>query len=180
MKKYLLTVILILTTGYLYSQEPASFSKVITVPNITADTLHLLSKQWYLLNFVNPQKVIQDDNKEMKIVTLRASVVYSYGRISYLAFEGYVSYLIQIQSKDGRIKVTITNFYHDNLPGNDPNSQLGLILNEEEQFKKGLAKGYKNNVAKDIKAKMEVIANTIFTDIERYMNHAKLKSEDNW
>lgn len=180
MKKLLFLFLLIICISDLYSQAPQSYSKVIQIPNTSADTLYLLSRQWFVLSFKTPNKVIQDDSKELKLISGKGSVEYSYGKLQYLSYEGFLTYLIQIQARDGRIKVDISNIIHENLPKNSRSSNLGLITNESAQFKTGINKSYHNNVAKDIKDKMNSYSEIIFQEIEQFLMKKQLHEENEW
>ena len=181
MKKLIFSIILIISClTQLYSQKPHSYSKIIQIPNIPADTLYLLSKQWFVTSFNTPKKVIQDDSKELKIISGRGAMEYSFGRLYYISWDGFVTYLIQIQSRDGRVKVDITNLIHENLPGYASTSNLGLITDEEIQYKSGIGKNLNNNVVNDIKKKFDVFSELIYVDIEKYILTKNLKEEKEW
>ncbi|MDP3386062.1 MAG: DUF4468 domain-containing protein [Eubacteriales bacterium] len=180
MKKFLFLILLIVCISELYSQEAQSYSKVIQIPNTHADTLYLLSRQWFVSSFKTPNKVIQDDSKELKLISGKGSVEYSYGKLQYLAYEGHLTFLVQIQSRDGRIKVDLTNIIHENLPRNSRSCNLGFITNESEQFKTGINRSYHNNVAKDIKEKMNLFSEKIFQEIEQYLLKRQLREENEW
>jgi len=180
MKKLILTFILSISLSLSYTQEAQSYSKVISIPNISADTLYLLSKQWVISSFVTPSKVMQDDSKELKLISAKGSIEYSYGKFSYISYDGYLTYLIQIQSRDGRIKVDITNIIHENLPGNARTSNLGFITNIVDPYKKGVGKNYNNNVIRDIKEKMKIYSEIKFKDIEEYLNKKQVREEKEW
>lgn len=181
MKKITLSIILIISClTQLYSQQPYTIDTVIQIPGVTADTLYLLSKQWYVTSFNTPKKVIQDDSRDLRIVSGKGAMQYSYGKLSYLSYEGFVTYLIQIQSRDERIKVTITNVYHENLPTNASSSNLGLIGDEKIQFKKGIGKNYHNNVVNDIQNKITIYSEIIFKEIEDYLKKKQTREEVSW
>lgn len=180
MKKLLFLALLIICISDLYSQEAQTYSKVIQIPNTSADTLYLLSRQWFVSSFKTPNKVIQDDSKELKLISGKGSIEYSYGKLQYLAYEGYVTFLVQIQSREGRIKVDVTNIVHENLPRNARSCNLGFITNETEQFKTGISRSYHNNVAKDIKDKLNSFSELIFQEIEQFLMKKQLSEEDEW
>lgn len=180
MRKLLFLFLFFVCTLNLYSQEAQSYSKVVQIPNTSADTLYLLSRQWFVSNFKTPNKVIQDDSKELKLISGKGTVEYSFGKLQYLSYDGFLSFLIQIQARDGRIKVAITNIIHENLNNNARSCNLGLITNEDEQFKTGINRRFHNNVAKDIKNKVNLLAEKIFEDFEKFIKIKKINEEIDW
>lgn len=180
MKKLILLLLIIVAQSPAFAQGAQTYSSVIKIDSLNAENLYQVSKQWILLNYRSPKNVIQDDNPSMNSITGKGSIKYSRGGLSYLAYEGYLQYTLQIQARDGRIKVDITNITHENLPGNASNCSLGLITDEEKQFTKGLSKGYHNNVVDDIKKKMETYSNDLFTSIETFIKNNKSQKEQAW
>lgn len=180
MKKLIVFLLIIVAQCAAFAQGAQTYSAVIKIDSLNAENLYQTSKQWILLNYRSPRNVIQDDNPSMNTITGKGSIKYSRGGLSYLAYEGFVNYIIQIQARDGRIKVDVTNITHENLPGNASNCSLGLITDEEKQFTKGLSKGYHNNVANDIKKKMEIYSNDLFARIETFIKNNKSKKEQSW
>lgn len=181
MKKLIIALLFIIICNYpAKSQGALTYSQVIQFDSINASTLYQSAKQWFILSFPSPKKVIQDDNPGLNMITGRGSLEFSTGRLLYLSYEGYLEYTVQIQARDNRVKVDITNITHINLPGNAPSSRLGLITDEEKQFKKGLSSGYHNAVAEKIKEKMSVYSKVLFLDIEKFIRNYKSKEVQDW
>ncbi len=99
---------------------------------------------------------------------------------AFLAYSGWVNFNIIIQCRDGRARVQVINITHKNKPGNAPDCNLGLILDTEEQFTKGLNKKFHNKVCEDIKGKILIEAEGVFKSIEETFSKGAANAEEDW
>lgn len=181
MKKVFFVLLLIIICNYPGTAQGAlTFTKIIQFDTLSSTDLYEASKQWFILSFPSPKKVIQDDNQTLKVITGRGTLEFATGRLIYLSYEGYLEYTVQIQSRDNRIKVDITNITHTNLPGYAQSSRLGLITDDEKQFKKGLNRGPNNDVAGIIRERMSDYSKIIFSDIERFIKNYESEQYQDW
>lgn len=180
MKKLLIIFVLGLVSICSFAQEPIAYSKVIKSEGQTADMLFQKAKLWVASTYPYASKVIQMEDPEQKMITLRSNIDYSYGKLSYLAYDGYVYFNVIIQCRDGRSRMQIINIMHENNPGNAPQCSLGLIMDDDEQFKKGASKSFHNKVCADIKEKMSLEANSLFESFEKYVNSSTRADEEDW
>lgn len=179
--KKVLTLFLLSLSINCYSQESLKFSKIITIDSIGAKEIYNITKKWVIESFNSPGKVIQIDDSEQNLILVRAKENYSKNNIFYVAFEGWVNYTIQIQTKDGRLKVELFNFSHQNLERLDQSYSLGEIYSEENPYTKMNVnvKKYRNEVSNDINIKMKLLSDIIYKNIETYISKYKI-DKDNW
>lgn len=184
MKKTLILAIISLCVSGLFAQEKLSFEKVITVDSLKKNEIYNGLKEWIGMNFVSAKTVIEVDDKEAGLIIANPLRTYSFGKLQYNCYDGNIRYSIKIQIKDGRYKVFITNFSHDINIGNASSCNLGLITTslEYEGATGWGMKSYNNKVWLDLKYKCELIANEIFTGLEK-VNFSTSKTnngKDNW
>jgi len=181
MKKALLVLIIIICCKIpAYSQGALTYSSIIKIDSVDAKTLYQASKQWFVMNFPSPKKVIQSDDPSVNSITGKGAKEYSMNKFAYMAYDGFIEYTVQIQSRDGRIKVEITNITHTNLPGNAKQCSLGLILDNEKQFQGGLSSAAHNKVAENIKETMTLFSKDIFNSIESFIQNYKSEKTQDW
>ena len=182
MKKVMfLAVMAMLSISLISAQDNLSFNKVIQVDSTKKDIIYTGIKQWLSMNFVSSKKVIDLDDKDAGLIIVNALTDYNYGKLSYLAYNGYLKYTIKIQIKDNRYKVEVTNFVHDVKSGHSEGCALGLLTTDNEYGKGGLQKGFNNKVWLDLKVKAEAIANDVFSQLAKIKySLSKTNSENNW
>lgn len=180
-KKFIVSLSLSACAVVAFAQEPLVYSKVIPFEGQSASDLYKQAKIWVASSFQSASKVIQIDDPTQNMMSLKSNISYSHGGFSYLAYEGWVNFNIIIQCRDGRARMQIINISHENKPGNAPTCSLGLILDTENQFTKGANKSFHNKVCQDIKEKMQVVADNLFTSFEDVVNSAdSISEEDDW
>lgn len=179
MKKLFFGVLFTLLVFIGYSQE-FSITKVITAEGKNAVDMYGAAKDWIVRSFPTPQKVIQVDDPSRNYIACRGTMEYSKGFMTYAAYTGYVEYTLIIESRDGRIRVQITNVSHRNVPPGSASCSLGLILATDKQFTKGALKGYNNNVCKDIKEKITKLSENIFLSIEEHIKSSSSPQNEDW
>lgn len=181
MKKTLLVLVIIICCKIpAFSQGALTYSSIIKIDSVDAKTLYQASKQWFVMNFPSPKKVIQSDDPNVNSITGRGSKEYSMNKFTYMAYDGFIEYTVQIQSRDGRIKVDITNITHTNLPGKARECSLGLILDKEKQFQGGLSSGVHNKVAENIKETMAIFSKEVCNSIESFIKSYKSEKSQDW
>lgn len=182
MKRIMIFAIISLSFSGLFAQERLSFEKVITVDSIKKNDIYNGLKEWVGMNFVSAKNVIELDDKEAGLIIVNPLRDYTIGKLQYLCYDGYIKYSIKMQIKEGRFKVVITNFMHENNPGNNSSCQLGLITTSVEYD--GISgwgyKSYNNKVWLDVKKDCELIANESFKKLgEIIFSTSKIDSKNN-
>lgn len=105
---------------------------------------------------------------------------YSFGKMGYLCYDGYITYTIKVNIKDNRYRVELINFKHSVKAGNSPQCALGFITTSEKYAESGMSKNYQNNVWSDIKLKAEQYSNEIFESLANSTKSIKDTTVDNW
>lgn len=113
MRKFFFVLMMVLLTGVdMMAQKPFSYSEVIQVEGKSAKELYKEVKKWFAITFVSAQDVIQYDDADNEI-TGKAVFEYDSNSLTWAASNGIVRYVVTVQMKDGRIKMTIENFIHE-------------------------------------------------------------------
>ena len=180
--KRILIVILFCIGGTLFAQaqEKISYSEVIKVDSTKAENIFVTIKEWLSMEFEKGNNAVELQDKEAGLIVINASSSYKYskGGLSYTWANGCVEYKINIQIRDNRFKVTITNFVHKGATGSD---HLGVLTTAEEPDVKWGKKNY-TNVWKDLKVQVEKMAQVWFLAFKTidFKNFDKDTSEDDW
>ena len=182
MKKILVVCMLFLAVS-IQAQDPLSFEKIIQVDSIKKDAIYNGMKEWVGMNFKSAKNVIEIDDKEAGILIIKSVTDYSIKNLQLSCYEGYHHFTIKFQVKDGRFKASVTNFRHENQPGNKETCNIGLVTTDEfYPGKSGLGmKGFNNKIWNDLKAKSELIAAGYFDEISKIKFKSTAAGEnDNW
>jgi len=184
MKKVMfLAVMAMLSISLISAQDNLSFNKVIQVDSTKKDIIYTGIKQWLSMNFVSSKKVIDLDDKDAGLIIVNALTDYNYGKLSYLAYNGYLKYTIKIQIKDNRYKVDVTNFTHE-VNDSPAYWNLGLITNSDEYPNKTsfMNKGSFNKVWIDLKLKAAKLSNDFFSKLEsiKFYSTKNNDKNNNW
>ncbi|MDX2283707.1 MAG: DUF4468 domain-containing protein [Bacteroidia bacterium] len=163
-----------------FAQEKLVESKIIQADSLSKDDIFIFVNEWFAKSYKSANDVIQMSDKEAGIVVGKGRFTYSYGKIVYAPYEGYVSYTIKVAIKDSRFKVELTDFTHAVNPGNAPNCALGLISTAAEYTTTGMSKMYHNNVWVDLKGKSQAYAEQVFLSIEKDLQNYKAADKDDW
>lgn len=185
MKKFIFllsfTCISILGFSQNSTPEPLTYLKVIPFENLSKEELYQKTKLWIASVYPSAAKVIQVDDPSQNLITLRTNIKYSYGKLHMISYDGWINFNIIIQNRDGRSRMQITNIIHENKPGNAQQSQVGLVLNTENQFVKGANKKFQNMVCKDITEKMKIESEILFKEYEDFIkNNNAISTDDDW
>jgi hypothetical protein len=166
------------------AQEPISFEKVIKVDSVKSNAIYNGLKEWIGMNYRSAKSIIEVDDKEAGLLIISPRKDYSIGKLSYMCYDGTIKHTIKFQIKDGRFKVVVTNFFHENNPGNNNLCQVGLITTADEFGGPSAwgAKSYSNKVWKDIKVKAELLSNNLFKEVEnlKFSTNKVDSKVDNW
>lgn len=98
--------------------EIITISEVVTVENMTADEIFNSVLLWVNSAYNSPKTVIQSQDKELSLVTIKAKKQEDLG----LGLE----YRLSIQAKDGRYKYTLNNI----IRRIEPNSIIADIVDD--------------------------------------------------
>lgn len=110
------------------AQAPLSYSQVIQQEGVDAQTLYDLTRNWFAQSYVNSKAVLQDQNSG-KELTGHGSIVFE-TNMQYSSIEGYIEYLIDIQFKDGRMRIEMGHFKHVPEKKVAFDNQMGILVKE--------------------------------------------------
>lgn len=157
------------------AQEAYTLSSVIQAEGKSSEQIYSAVKSWSLKALRSVKDAQQMDDPEAKILSYRISADYSYGSFSMIAYDGWYSYQLIVQCRDGRFKAEITNVIHENKPGNAKNCSLGLVLSDSNAYK-----SYNKKVVEDIQNKLSTSFDNLCKEIENIVNSAGQSAEDDW
>jgi hypothetical protein len=145
------------------------YSKIYEVPNATQKDIYNRSKAWVATAFKSAKDVIQYDNAEegkiicKGVVEIDATGLGMNGTI-HTKQAGYVRFMVQVETKDGKCRVMISNQTHEaQLSG-------GLLTNEKP------ACGTFNMAMKtwqSVKDQTSDKLNAVLADLEKAINESK-------
>lgn len=182
MKRVVLLIFFTVTGLTLFSQEKLSFEKVIQVDSLVKDKIYFGLKNWISTAYVSSKEVLEMDDKDAGLLVLSTRQTYSFGKLYYICYDGYLDYKVKIQIKDYRFKITVTNFIHTVLPSNNYLCALGLLTTDLEYKGKGAwgAKPYNDKVWADLINNATNISNNLFSIISKINFDNPTKKDDNW
>jgi len=83
------------------------YQDVIDVEGRTKSELHAKAREWIAMNYISANDVIQLDDEERGLMIVKGA----YGGISHLLISNWtVRHTLKIESRDGRLRVTINQF----------------------------------------------------------------------
>ncbi len=184
-----LSLLPLLTFGQIIDELPKSengklyYSEVTQVDSVTQTQLYLNSKLFFVDAFKSAQDVIQIDDKEKGIIVGKAFVDIS-SKMLGTSYPVKMWVTIKIQSKDGRYKYEIYDFYYENYPPNyvlpdgSAKSQTAEdVFNRNNYYKNnGQPKKSSLNFKTQTVEKIELIKSMII----KSMNSKSTSSKDNW
>ncbi len=176
--------IILFLTGFadIFAQDTEesvlTFSKVIQTEGVNTETVYSNVRTWFSLATKDANKVLTMDDKESGVLIGNTNMKYSYGNVTYSAYDGWIEFAIQVTIRDGRLRVEVKNFTHKKSNSKAAVPDFGVITNvEESPFNKGLNKGPNQKVWDDIKKKAENISEKIFMSIEKSI-HSNTSNEE--
>lgn len=181
MKKITLISILLLCIISLphlsHAQEALSFSKVVQADSIDKSALFASINEWFATNYNSSTDVIQMSDKEAGIIIGKGGEPYSLNA-THSSFDGTLKYTIQVTAREGRYKIEMENFTHDDSRAGGKYN-LGLVDSREVYTNKGIYKAFFNKVWTDLQNQCEKFSNMIFDSLEIHTSNAN-SEEDNW
>lgn len=179
MKRWIVIGIFLLGAVAVNAQEKLAFSKVIKADSVSADGIFVSIKEWLSMEFKRGNDAIELEDKEAGLIVAKGNYPYRKKGIMYMWAEGKLVYTINIQIRDGRFKVTLTNFKL--MRGEKQyDDAFGVLTTEEVFTEKGAGKKQYNEVWKDTKIIAQGISEdwfNRFASIE-FQNYKKDTSED--
>lgn len=184
----LIVLIALLVSVTCFGQKPLTYSVVIQQDSTSAQKLYEMSKSWFAKEYVNSQKVLQNDNPG-KEISGKARIELTITSLKYAGLSGYISYFIDLEFRDNRLKVTMTDFCHDPTRSVMYDNQMGVVLDSLPDDLKTLGgkfeKGFHRTFYKSFWEKAKPLCALEFHDVTKSLSDflkAKRNDEkkDNW
>lgn len=116
--------------------NPIKCDSIIHAENKDADALYPLIRAWAAVTFNSAQDVIQMDDPVNGILICKGAFAYhAPGGITYRCIDGKVDYTLKIQVRDGRYKVTMSDFIHHSLDLEWRKTWSFGLITDRERFK---------------------------------------------
>lgn len=123
MKRIFVLIVLILLSQSIFSQEKLNeilplengnviYTEVVEVQNVDKKELYSRAKKWIVLKYKSANDVIQLDDKEDGTIIGKGNF-----NIKYYSRNPKIEHTIQIETKDGRFKYSISNFIYSDIRG---------------------------------------------------------------
>lgn len=168
MKKIIYLFILTMFSTNSFSQEKlldilplengnVVYTEVVKVDSINKKELYNRAKKWFVLNYKSANAVIQLEDKEDGMIIGKGNF-----RIKYYSRNPTIEHTLQIETRDGRYKYTVSRFIYSDIQ-NDK-----FII---EKFPKGWAG--KKKLYRTVNEKIKLI----ITDLKKSM---ETELKDDW
>lgn len=126
MKKLFFLFAIFGLSNYCYGQRSLELSVVIKQDSMTAQELYEATRNWFAETYVNSKAVLRDENPG-KQITGKGSIPFNCSMM-YSSINGYIEYLIDIQFREGRLKLTTKNFTHSAGHKAMFNNNMGVLV----------------------------------------------------
>lgn len=183
MKKIMIFAVTILVALTAAAQKPLEFSAVITKEGMDANALYEATRSWFVESFNDSKSVIQNENPG-KQITGKGSMPFT-ANMMYSSINGFIEFLIDVQFRDGRMKLTMRNFNHraDHQAAFDNN--MGILVDElpknlGDLGLSGQQKTCYKYYHKNGKPVCEGTFQKIVADLTKYVNEKKVEAEEDW
>lgn len=108
MKKVLLSFTIACLAHIGFAQKPLSFSTIIYEEGVDARTLYDLTNNWIAQTFKDANTFLKKSGEE---ITGKGKMTFS-TNMQYSSIKGFIEYSVNVQFKDGKLKLTVGNFTH--------------------------------------------------------------------
>jgi len=166
---------------WVYEDFPPSgiiYSEVIEIPNTTQDQLYSKSRVWFSKTYENVDRVIRKKDEKNGILIGESTFEYSPPKpIANDNFRGEIRYKIKLVISDGKLKYTISDFYHHAIYEYGLISPEGLCFNTKHL----ITAKRKDAICTDIKEKIDELTQTLISTLLETAQHAsETKQSDQW
>ena len=122
MKKIILLLIALVASFGMSAREigrPLEVDTVIQMPNVTAGQIYAGAKTWLATAVVDSKSVIRLDDPVNHHLIGKSNIRLKVDNMMYQSLTGYIEFVLDVQAREGRMRVKIYGFEHkaDNNPG---------------------------------------------------------------
>ena len=148
------------------------YSEVINLDsNLSANELFKRAKSWFVQTYNSSKEVIQDADQETHTITGKALMIAHMTVMGATNNWGHVKYFISITCKDGRYRIIISDFFHEN----EPYVGIGIVDNNVKSDGVNFRKKDYSRVVEEVNN----YALSLIASIKEAMNK-KLSSSNDW
>ena len=166
------------------AQKPLELSTVIRQDSLDAKALYDATKSWFVESFSDSKAVIRDENPG-KQITGKGTMEFSVGSLMYLSINGFIEFLIDVQFRDGRLKLTMRNFDHRAEKPAMYNNNMGVLVDslpenlEDIGVTSSRKKMYKYYF-KQGKPMCEETFGKVVRSLTEFLANRKVEAEEDW
>lgn len=167
----------LLIAAMVQAQDPVACSEVIQMEGLSQREIYNTAKNWLITSFKSAKDVIQMDDVEGGLIIGKGSTDYKNKSITYAASSGYISFVIKIQARDGRFKITVSDYRHTSTHSQYGDFwSMGLITDQpfDGKGKQGL------KVYEDVYPKSITHCSYMIESIKKFFESNAIKEEDDW
>ena len=178
MRKLIFLILLIVSLG-IRAQNVWEQDTVVNAPDKTPEQIVSCATQWAATNFAQFSPVI---STEGNTVTIILDLPFNIKNLSYSAGSGYITGEIKIQTREGRFKITLSNFNHFSTNNSYADWwSMGLILDSTpQQWVKGMKWKQKREVYKRVLEKLNEFSESVFNSAANQIPNCVPKEEEDW
>ena len=174
------TVLVALTA---MGQKPLEFSTVIKQDSMGANALYEAARSWFAESFRNSKSVIQNETPGKQIIG-KGTMPFTAG-MTHMSINGFIEFLIDVQFRDGRMKLTMRNFDHKAGHKAMYDNNMGILVDElpKNLSDLGLSAGQKSAYKyyfKHGKPMCEETFNNVAESLTKYVADRKAQSSEEW
>lgn len=183
MKKIMIFAVTMLVALTAAGQKPLEFSSVITKEGMDANALYEATRSWFVESFRDSKSVIQNENPG-KQITGKGTMPFT-ANMMYSSINGFIEFLIDVQFRDGRMKLTMRNFNHKAERPAAFDNNMGVLVDElpknlGDLGLSGQQKTCYKYYHKNGKPACEGTFQKIVADLTKYVSERKVEAEEDW
>lgn len=183
MKRFMILAALAAMAVSVWAQKPLELSAVIKQDSLDAKALYEATRNWFVESFADSKAVIKDDNPG-KQITGKGTMPFTANMV-FAAINGYIEFLIDVQFRDGRLKLTMRNFDHKSEHPAMFDNNMGILVdllpkNLEDIGVKGSRKAPYKYYYKNAKPECEETFGKIVKSLTEFLANRKVQEEEEW
>lgn len=135
MKKIIFFLFALLSLSISAQIRPLQCDTVIQEPGKNVDKLYPIIRAWVASTFNSAQDVIQMDDSDNGIMICKGCFDYVAPKgMLYRYADGVIHFTLKVQVRDGRYKVTVSNFIHESTQVNGRNYWSAGSITTSEKY----------------------------------------------
>lgn len=180
----ILAMFAIMIVAKAWAQKPLEFSTVIKQDSLDANALYEATRSWFVESFKDSKAVIKDDNPG-KQITGKGTIPFTANMV-FAVINGYIEFLIDVQFRDGRLKLTMRNFDHRAERPAMFDNDMGILVDElpsdlgEIGIKGANRKSAYKYYYKNAKPECEGTFKKVVDSLTEFVVNKKAQEEEEW